>query len=214
MTNLAPFSRNAGIAALLALSASVAHAGDDERARAAIASALAKIETAARLPASGQSGDFQTQARNALDKAERALKKGQEEAALSDANRAGEFADLAVGASSRNTAAAEADATAVADAAVAQAGAAEAQAAAADARAASAEQAAAASAAEAAALRNATPPAPPAPPVTTVATVETTQTRAATSTPRRAKPRTTVRTSTAVPAVTEKTTTTVTTTPQ
>lgn len=185
--------------------------GKTDRARAAIAEARGKVETLATLNAAGDVPRLVAQAQAALRAAEDDLKGSHKEQAIADAHRASELADTAIGLSQKQQAQAQTEAVAAAAATTA---AAQQEADAARARAAAAEAAAQSAAADAAAARTAaaTPPQPQPQPVTTV-TTETTRTAAATSTstatPHRTVKRTVHRKTTARPAVTEKTTTTV-----
>jgi colicin import membrane protein len=195
-------------ASALMIAATPALAGDEERARAAIAEAQGKIDAAGRVNANQVSPDAVARAQASLRLAQEELKSGHEQKAIQAAIESQQFADSAIGRTQqRQNAAADAQAGAVADA--------QAQAAAATARADAAEQAAAAAAADAQAARNAPPVViAPTPTPTTTVTTETVRTAPAatrTSTAvRRPVKKTVKRTTTAArPVVTEKTTTTV-----
>lgn len=169
--------RAAGVSALLAIGGltTVAHAGEADRARIAIAAAQSKIDASDRVGSGGEAGAMQARAHEALRSAQMNLSRGKKQEAISDAQHASELADLAISAADHNKNAVvrnERDARANAEASAA---AARDSAAAANDRAQSAEQQAAAASAQADALRNAPPP-PPAPvaTTTTVATTETT----------------------------------------
>ncbi len=213
------FFRGAGIASLIAFAASPALSeGKADRARAAIAEAHGKIDAANNVGAGGEVPGMTAQANAALKMAEADLAAGHKERAIDEAIHASALADAAIGQAQKNRVEAEQAQRANAENAAANA---QQDAAAANARADSAEQAAAAAAADAQAARNAPPvliaPAPaPAPTTTTVTTQTERQVSPATPTARRpvVKKRTVVRRNrTASPAVTEKTTTTVTTSP-
>jgi hypothetical protein len=177
-----------------------------DRARTAIAAASAKVDAANKVGAIGEVPHLQAQAAAALRTAQEDLSRGDQEQAIADANHAAELADTAIGTTQKHRA--EDHATAVTAAVSAQQ-----DAAAANARADSAQQAAAAAAADAASARAAPPvivaQAAPLPPTTTVTTETTKQATSA--------PKTTVRHvvhhRARSHAVTEKTKTTVTTTP-
>ncbi len=216
MRNLSIVARGACISALLlAPTMPVFAQGKADRAREAVAAARAKVEVAAKLGAIGDVPRLQAQAQAALRMAEEDLAGMSKDKAIADANRASELADTAIGVAERNR---RADATVNAAVAVD----AQQQAAEANARAAAAEQAAANAAADAAAARAAPPPAPvviQAPAPTTTVTTETVKSTTAAAAPRKRVAKRTVRKVTRKPvvraraAVTEKTTTTVTTTP-
>lgn len=159
-------------AALLASSAlslaatSPAAAGQDERARQAIAAAEAKLHTADSIGTGAETPRITAEARAALSMARENLAAGHEKASIAAAIRAQALADTAIGElqQSKNDAVADAQASerATAQAAQNQTAAAQQQAdvaqhdaAAANARADAAQQAAASSAADAAAARNA-----------------------------------------------------------
>jgi hypothetical protein len=198
-----------GLITALALSlATPALAGDEERARAAIAEAQGKIDAATRIDADSQSPDVVARAQAALRLAQEELKSGHEQKAIQAAIAAQQAADSAIGRSKQ----ARADEAANTGASLAQA---QQQAADAQARAQAAEQAAAAAQADAAAARAAPPVvvASAAPPTTTVVT-ETTKAVATPAKSTRAAPRKTVKRTTvarSTPRTTETTRTTVTT---
>jgi len=194
-------------ASALMIAATPALAGDEERARAAIAEAQGKIDAASRVRAGEITPDAVASAQSSLRLAQEELKSGHEQKAIQAALQAQQFADTAIGRTQqRQNATVDAQVGAVADA--------QAQAAAANARAEAAEQAAASAAADAQAARSA-PPVVIAPTPTTTVTTETVRTTpAATRTRtavRRPVKKTVKRTTTAAarPVVTEKTTTTV-----
>jgi len=198
----------AGSALLVAVTPALA--GDEERARAAIAEAQGKIDAANRVKAGDVTPDGLAHAQASLRLAQEELKSGHEQKAIKAALESQQFADTAIGRTQqRNNAAVNAQAATAADA--------QQQAAAANARADAAEQAAAASAADAQAARSAPPVlVTPAPTPTTTVTTETVKTApAATRTTKVRRPAKKVvhrsTTAKARPTVTEKTTTTVTT---
>jgi len=213
------FMRGMIVASALALAATPAIAGDEERARAAIAEAQGKIEAANHLDADKIVPGEIAQAVASLRLAQEELKGGHEQKAIRAALEAQAFADTALGHAQQRQAAAANAQNATITAAQQQAADANARADAAEQAAASAQQAAAAAQADAAAAR-ATPPvvvaaADPAP-VTTV-TTETTKAVAPANSARKQPVRRTVKRTTtahAQPRVTETTRTTVTTTPQ
>lgn len=207
------FARTVSISALLALTAFpvTAHAGEADRARAAIAEAKGKIEAGDKVGASSGAPMLQTEARASLGNAELLLARGKKTEALAEAKHAGELADIAIVNADKAKMAASRDRRLDAEAAAASA---QQSAVAADARANSAEQAAAAANAQADAMRNAPAPvivaAPPT--TTTVATVErtTVTTPAPVVHKKKAvqKKRRVVHHHKATPSVTQKTTTT------
>jgi hypothetical protein len=194
-------------ASALMVAATPAFAGDEERARAAIAEAQGKIDAAARVNAGGVSPDAVASAQASLRLAQEELKSGHEQKAIQAALKSQQFADTAIGRTQqRQDATVNAQAGAVADA--------QAQAAAATARAEAAEQAAASAAADAQAARSAPPVVIAPTPTSTTVTTETVRTAPAatrTRTTTRRPVKKTVRRTTAAarPVVTEKTTTTV-----
>lgn len=152
--------------------------GKTDKARQAIAAAQAKIDASNIAGASGDAPRLHAQAVAALHVAQDELDHHAKDAAIRDANHAGEIADMAIAASQRERSGAQAAATAQAQQ----------QAAEANARAAAAQEAAAAAQADAAAARAAPPvvvqtPAPQDKPAQTETTVTTTQTDQAASTP-------------------------------
>jgi hypothetical protein len=208
-------ARAAGLSLVLAAAAVPAFAGEADRARQAIAAAQAKIDAAAKAGADTTAGLPLAQARDSLASAEERLQRGRKEEAISDAQHASELADRAivVGQDRRVGAERAERRNAEAAAATAQQSAADAnaRAAAAGERADAAQSAAATAQAEADAARNAPPVVieQPAPTQTTVATTETKTVKPAHRATRR------VVTMPATPAViADKTTTTVTSTPQ
>jgi len=204
-TNL--IAASLGATALAFTASPVLAQGKADRARTAIAEAHGKIDAANKVGVAGDAPRMQAQAQAALRTAEEELARGQKEAAITDAHRASELADTALGESQRAR-----NAQASAQQSDAQAATAEAQqqAQAANDRADAAQQAAASAAADAAAAR-ATPPAPvivAAPTPTTTVTTETTkQASSAPTVHRRVVRKTTAPKSSTV----EKTTTSVTT---
>ena len=203
MRNLTQLGRGVALAALLALTATPANAGKEDRAKRAIAEAQGKIDAAEKAGTGGEVPDILARANAALRTAKEDLAADHNTAAIQAANRASMLADTAIGVA--NKARIEADEAQRADAAAAAAAAAD-QAAAANARASAAEQAAAAASAEAAALRNAPPP----PTVAEVTTTETTKNVSARPAKKKVVRR--VITAPARAASTEKTTTTTVTT--
>jgi hypothetical protein len=195
---------------LLMLATPAIAEGKADRARAAIAEATGKIDAANKLGANGEVPRLQAEAQAALRAARENLASGRKEEAISAANHASTTADLAIGEAQKNRANADQAQRANAEATAA---AAQQDAAAANVRADAAQQAAASAAADAAAARAAPPViiAPAAP--TTTVTTETVKTAAPARTVKRAPVRRTVKRTTVAPAVAEKTTTTVTTTP-
>jgi hypothetical protein len=200
MRKLGLMMRGMAAASALMLATGPALAGDEERARAAIAEAQGKIDAAGRVKAGEVTPDAIAHAQASLRLAREELKSGHEQNAIRAAVEAQQFADTAIGrAQQRTDATVEAQAATVASA--------QEQAAAANARAAAAEQAAAAAAADAQAARRA----PAATTTVTTETVKTAPTASRTKVVQRPK-RKVVRHSTtarARPTVTEKTTTTV-----
>lgn len=201
--------RSMALATMLALVATPALAGKEDRAKRAIAEAQGKIDAAEKAGTTGEAPGLVADANAALRAAREDLASDHNTAAIQAAIRASALADRAIGVANRNRAEAEAaaraDAAARTAAAQEQASAAAAAAQDANARAAAAEQSAALANAQAEALRNAPPPA-----AAVVTTTETTRTASA------ARPATTKkvvrRTVPARPATrsatTEKTTTT------
>lgn len=191
-------------ASALFLATGPAHAGDEERALAAIAQAQGKIDAAAKLKASDFDPAILAKAQASLRLAQEQLKSGKEQGAIKAAVEAQQFADTAIG---RSQARVETDAQIQASTTAA----AQQDAAAANARADAAERAAASAAADAQAARAAAAVAPV--PATTTVTTETVKTAPA-ATVRKAAPakRKVVRKTTTAPArssVVERTTTTV-----
>lgn len=208
-------------ASALMLVASPAFAGDEERARAAIAEAQGKIDAAMRVKAGDVTPDAVARAQASLRLAQEELKSGHEQKAIKAAIESQQFADTAIGRVQQRS---DADMAAQANTAAS----AEARAAEATARAEAAEQAAATATADAQAARAAPPvliaAAPQsAPAPTTTVTTETVKTsapaavtRKTTTTAKRpvrkVATRATTRTAAVTrPAVVERTTTTVTT---
>ena len=207
--------RTAGLSFLLAATAMPVLAGEADRARQAIAAAQAKIDAAAKAGADATAGLPLAQARDSLMSAKARLDRGRKEEAISDAQHASELADRANVVGQDRRVAAERNGRLNAEASAASA---QDSAAAARDRAAAAQAEAASANAEATALRNAPAPAPvivetpapaPAPVATTVATTHTHVVRPA----RRATRRVVTHPARAAVAV-DKTSTTVTTTPQ
>ncbi|TVV75468.1 hypothetical protein [Sphingomonas solaris] len=206
MRNLGFRMRGAIAASVLMLAATPALAGDEERARAAIAEAQGKIDAAGRMKAGEVTPDAIAKAQASLRLAQEEIKSGHEQKAIQAAIEAQQFADTAIGRTQqRNDAAVQAQAATTVDA--------QQQAVAANVRADAAEQAAASAAADAQAARNA-PPVVVAAPATTTVTTETVKTAApARAAVKRPVRKVVARTTTTKPraAVVEKTTTTVTT---
>jgi hypothetical protein len=209
MRNLSNLGRGVALAALLAISATPAFAGKEDRAKRAIAEAQGKIDAAEKAGTGGEAPGIIAQANSALRTAKEDLAADHNTSAIQAANRASTLADTAIGVANKqrieseqaqrdNTAAAQLDASASAQ-----------EAAAAQARANAAEQAAATATAQAEALRNA-------PPVTAVVTTTETTKQASSSSasaPKKKVVRKTVaRPAAARSATTEKTTTTTVTT--
>lgn len=170
------FARGIALSAMMVVIAGPAAAeGKADRARAAIAAAAGKVDTASKLGTGGELPRMTAAAAAALASAREDLATGHKDEAIADANHAAQLADTAIGEAQRMRVGAEQQQRAEAQSSAANA---QQDAAAANARADAAQQSAAASAAEATALRNAPPPAPvlvqvPAPaPTTTVTTVE------------------------------------------
>jgi hypothetical protein len=207
MRNVSSMVRGMVAASALMLVAAPAFAGDEERARAAIAEAQGKIDAAGRVKAGDVTPDQIASAQASLKLAQEELKSGHEQKAIQAAIQAQQFADTAIGRVAQRQ-----DATVNAQSAVAAD--AQADAAAANARADAAEQAAASAAADARAARSA-PPVVIAPRPTTTVTTETvrstTPARATPTATRRPVKKTVKRTTAATRPVTTKTTTTVTT---
>lgn len=142
-------------ASALALVATPAQANREDRARAAIASAEAKIHTAETLGSASQLPQDTANARAALAMAREHFKSDRNTESIASAIRAQQIADAAIGKLQQDKQQALTDERATADIASQQAAAAQQQAADANARAAMAERSAAASAAEAQSARNA-----------------------------------------------------------
>ncbi|SFS00460.1 hypothetical protein [Sphingomonas jatrophae] len=195
-------------ASALMIAATPALAGDEERARAAIAEARGKIDAAMRIKADTVTPDAFARAQASLRLAEEEIKSGHEQKAIQAAIEAQQFADSAIGRAQQRTNAAV-DGQAVAAQAAAQ------DAAAANARAEAAERAAAQAQADAAAARAAPPVVVPTQAAATTVTTETVKTTAGAGTVRttakRPVKKVVRRTTAARPVTTEKTTTTVTT---
>lgn len=164
-----------GIAAstALCLPGTASAEGKTDQARKAIAAAQAKIDAANIVGASGDAPRLHAEAVAMLRRAQDELDHHAKDAAINDAKRAAEIADMGLAASQRERAESQRAATAAA----------EHQAAEANARAADAQAAAAAAQADAAAARSAPPvvvqqpvPVPVAAPAPTTTTVTTTQT--------------------------------------
>jgi len=201
-TNL--FTRTIAVSALLAISGLpvAAYAGEADRARAAIAEAKGKIEAGDKVSSEGEAADLQGRAHAAFQSAQNNLSKGRKGEAISDAQHAGEFADMAIVSADKHKTAVARNGRLDAEASVS---AAQQSAAEANDRANNAQQVAATATAQADALRNA----PPAPTTTTVATVEKQVVRTPVSTVHHTKH---VVTKKPVQTTADKTTTTVTTT--
>ncbi|MCP3729706.1 hypothetical protein M9978_04620 [Sphingomonas sp. MG17] len=185
-------------AALIATSSPVFAQGKADRARAAVAEARARVDTAAQLAPEGEVSRYQVEAKAALRSAEENLARMSKDQAIATANEASRLADLAIAASQRAQARATDRAAARADVeasrradAESAAASAQADAAAANARAEAAADSARAAQAEAAAARAAQ-----AAPVTV--TTETVKTTAATA------PRTVTRTAARKPVAKRK----------
>lgn len=171
-------------ATMFALPVSAFAEGKTDQARKAIAAAQAKIDAANIVGAAGDAPRLHAQAVTALHLAQDELNHHAKDAAIRDATRASELADMALAASQRQRT----------DEQRAGTQAAQSQAAEANARASEAQAAAARAQADAAAARSTppvivnTPPPTPAPAATTVTTTETegTETRAATTSKKRA----------------------------
>jgi len=195
-------------ATALAVVATPAYAGKEDRARAAIAAAEAKIHTAETLGAGTQLPDEAAQARAALAIAKEKFSADRNAESIEAAIRAQAIADASIGKLQQDKQQALVDERANADITSQQASAAQQQAADANARATVAERSAAASAAEAHSARNALA-AQQAAAAEVETTVTTTQPARATSTRKTTVKRTTARRSIA-PAPATTTTTTVT----
>jgi hypothetical protein len=101
-----------GFAALALTAVAVPHgafAGNEDRARAAIAEAKAKIETGDKLGASDSAADIQGRARVALADAERQLKDDDEDRTFHAAKEATALAELAIATAEFNKLKAERD---------------------------------------------------------------------------------------------------------
>ncbi|WP_380872938.1 hypothetical protein ACFB49_38320 [Sphingomonas sp. DBB INV C78] len=72
-----------------------AMAGDEDRARAAVAEARGKIEAAEKAGVGGEAADGLARARAALERAQKAVRDDNEDAAYHDAKEADALADLA-----------------------------------------------------------------------------------------------------------------------
>ena len=225
MNRLTITARSVGLATLIALTATPALAGREDRAKVAIAAAQAKIDAANKLGASTETPRLAAEAEAALRAAREDLARDRNAQAIDHANHAAMLADTALGQatkakenreaalradSERAEAARRLDAERAADAA--------------NARANAAEVAAAAAAADAAAARAAPPIVIQQPAPTTTVTTETVKTAPVAAPAPKAKtatkvtvkkpaPRkTTPRVATIAPrTTTERTTTTVTT---
>jgi hypothetical protein len=193
MRNVSLMVRGMVAASALMLVAAPAFAGDEERARAAIAEAQGKIDAAVRVKANDVTPDQLASAQASLKLAQEELKSGHEQKAIQAAIQSQQFADTAIGrVAQRQSATVNAQSAVAADA--------QADAAAADARAA----------------RSAPPVVvAPTPAPTTTVTAETVRSavpaRTTRTAVRRPVKKTVKRTTTAPRAVTTKTTTTVTT---
>lgn len=207
MTRTNLIAASLGATALIFAASPTLAQGKADRARSAIAEAHGKIDAANKVGVAGDAPRMQAEAQAALRTAEEELARGQKEAAITDAHRASQLADTALGEAQRNR-----NMQANAQQAEAQAATAEAQqqAHAANERADAAQQAAASAAADAAAARAAPPVVVAAPTPTTTVTTETVKQQASSSAP--TVRRRVVRKSTAPKSSTvEKTTTSVTT---
>lgn len=101
-----------GFAALALTTFAVPHsafAGDENRARAAIAEAKAKIETGDKIGATADAADIQARARAALADAERQLKDDDEDRTFHAAKEATALAELAIATAEYNKLKAERD---------------------------------------------------------------------------------------------------------
>jgi len=182
--------------------------GKADRARQAIAEASAKVDIANKLGAGGDVTRLQAEAQAALSTAKADLGAGHKEDSIAAAIHASKLADEAIGYSQQHQADAQSNTAAQADAAAAAA-------VDANARAASAEQAAASAQADAAAARAAPPVVVAQAPVPQTTTVTTETVKGSTSTGTVAKKKVVAvkRPASTASRATEKTTTTVTTTP-
>lgn len=201
-------ARGTALSACLMVLATPAFAeGKADRARAAIAEASGKIDAADKAGVASETPHLTAQASAALRAAQEDLKAGHKEDAIAAANHASELADIALGEANKHHAEQRANAAAATAAA-------QQDSAAANARADSAQQAAAAAAADAAAARAAaaTPVIVPPAPTTTVTTETVKASSVPTSTAKRKVVYKAPVHSTRA-AVSEKTTTTVTTAP-
>lgn len=110
MNALFPISRSGlalATAALMALAPTAAFADDDEKARAAIAAAKAKIELASRHEKPAD--EYLAQARAALDRANAQNSDGDEDRAMHAGNEAAAYAELALASSELKAAQAQRD---------------------------------------------------------------------------------------------------------
>jgi hypothetical protein len=218
MNTMSRFFRDSSVAASIALAAApgalivlaapALAEGKGDRADKAIAEAQGKVDIAAKLPTVGDVAHMQADASTALRESREARSAGHKDQAIELAMKASEISDRAV--AEAKTAQSQAAATASADVASAQANAADATA-----RAEAAEQAARTAAADAAAARAAPPVIVATAPQPTTTEVTTTTTKAApvaTATRKRVVRKTTVARP-AARAVSETTTTKVTTSP-
>jgi len=89
-----------GLAAALLLGAtmlpSASYAGDEDRARAAVASAKAKLETGDKMGVGADAADIQARARTAYEAAQRQIRDDDEDSAYHAAQEAIALADLAI----------------------------------------------------------------------------------------------------------------------
>jgi hypothetical protein len=204
-------ARGAAFSVLMLLATPVYAEGKADRAKTAIAEATGKIDAANKLGANGEVPRLQAEAQAALRSAREALSSGHKEEAIAAANHASTTADLAMGEAQKNRVNAERMQRSNAESTAA---AAQQDAAAANARADAAQQSAASSAADAAAARAAPPVVLAAPAPTTTVTTETVKHVAVPSRTVKSVPvRRVVKRRTTAPVVAEKTTTTVTSTP-
>ena len=102
-----------GLVAALLLGATLipaaAYAGDEDRARAAVASAKAKIETGDKMGVGADAADIQARARAAYEGAQRQIKDDDEDSAYHGAQEAIALADLAIATSELKKLTAERD---------------------------------------------------------------------------------------------------------
>jgi hypothetical protein len=85
-----------GLLLAAAVLPATAHAGNEDRARAAVASAQAKLDTGEKLGMTDAAADIQARARAALAEAQRQIRDDDEDSAYHAAQRATALADLAI----------------------------------------------------------------------------------------------------------------------